>query len=140
VDQLETSTPGFIGQITGILTRQRIVGSTIFVDQASDLGYVYHHLSMSSEETVKAKESFERYAKSYGVNIKHYHADNGGFKDKAFMKDHQLFRSRSPPSKWDCREEDRRPAKKGHNLTAACTEKMVRRYNHKSMAICSESS
>jgi transposase InsO family protein len=86
VDQLETSTPGFIGQITEILTRQRIVGSTIFVDQASDMGYVYHHLSMSSEETVKAKESFERYAKSYGVNIKHYHADNGRFKDKAFMK------------------------------------------------------
>jgi hypothetical protein len=59
----------FIGQITGILTRQRIVGSTIFVDQASDLGYVYHHLSMSSEETIREKESFERYAKSYGVNI-----------------------------------------------------------------------
>jgi hypothetical protein len=58
VDQLETSTSGFIGQITGILTRQRIVGSTIFVDQASDFGYVYHHLSMISEETVKAKESF----------------------------------------------------------------------------------
>jgi len=34
VDQLESSTPGFIGQITGMLTKQRIVGSTIFVDQA----------------------------------------------------------------------------------------------------------
>ncbi len=67
VDQLETSTPGFVGQITGILTRQRIVGSTIFVDQASDMGYVYHHLSMSSEETVKAKESFERYARSHSA-------------------------------------------------------------------------
>jgi hypothetical protein len=43
VDQLESSTPGFIGQITGMLTKQRIVGSTIFVDQASDF-YVYHHI------------------------------------------------------------------------------------------------
>ena len=86
VDQLESSTPGFIGQIAGALTRQRIVGSTIFVDQASDLSYVYHHLSMTSEETVLAKESFERYAKSHGVTIKHYHADNGRFKDKAFMR------------------------------------------------------
>jgi hypothetical protein len=86
VDQLESSTPGFIGQISGALTRQRIVGSTIFVDQASDLSYVYHQLSMSSEEIVLAKESFERYAKSHGVTIKHYHADNGRFKDKAFMK------------------------------------------------------
>jgi hypothetical protein len=55
VDQLESSTPGFIGQITGILTKQRIVGSTIFVDQASDFSYVYHHMSLSSEETVKTE-------------------------------------------------------------------------------------
>ena len=87
VDQLESSTPGFIGQITGMLTKQRIVGSTIFVDQASDFSYVYHHMSLSSEETVKAKQSFEKFAKSHGVNIKHYHADNGRFKDKAFMKE-----------------------------------------------------
>ena len=46
VDQLESSIPGFIGQITGRLTRQRIVGSTIFVDHASDLSYVYHQTSM----------------------------------------------------------------------------------------------
>jgi predicted metallo-beta-lactamase superfamily hydrolase len=110
------------------------------------LGYVYHHLSMSSEETVKVKESFERYAKSYGVNIKHYHTDNGRFKDKAFMKSiedsgqiYQLLRSRSPQSKWDCREENRRPTKEGHNLTIACTEKMDRCHNHISMAICTES-
>jgi hypothetical protein len=42
VDQLESSIPGFIGQMTGRLTRQCIVGSTIFVDHASDLSYVYH--------------------------------------------------------------------------------------------------
>jgi hypothetical protein len=87
VDQLEYSTPGFIGQIAGMLTKQRIVGSTIFVDQASDFSYVYHHMSLSSEETVKAKQSFEKFAKSHGVYIKHYHADNGRFKDKAFMKE-----------------------------------------------------
>ena len=32
VDQLESSIPGFIGQRTGKLTRQRIVGSTVYVD------------------------------------------------------------------------------------------------------------
>jgi len=36
---------------------------------------------------VKAKESFEKFAKTHGVCIKHYHADNGRFKDKAFMKE-----------------------------------------------------
>jgi len=87
VDQLESSTPGFIGQITGMLTKLRIVGSTIFVDQASDFSYVYHHMSLSSEETVKAKQSFEKFARTHGVSIKHYHVDNGRFKDKVFMKE-----------------------------------------------------
>ena len=86
VDQLESSTPGFMGQITGTLTRQRLVGSTVFVDQASDMTYIYHHTSLSSEETVRAKEAFESFALSHGVRIKQYHADNGRFKDKAFMQ------------------------------------------------------
>jgi hypothetical protein len=87
VDQLESSVPGFIGQMTGRLTKQRIVGSTIFVDHASDLSYIYHQTSMTSEETLKSKLAFERYALSHGVHIKHYHADNGRFKDTLFTRD-----------------------------------------------------
>jgi len=86
IDQLESSTPGFIGQMTGILTTKRIVGSTIYVDHASDLSYIYHHTALTSEETVKGKEAFEAYAKTHGVNIIHYHADNGRFKDKGFSQ------------------------------------------------------
>ncbi len=55
--------------MTGRLTKQRIVGSTIFVDHASDLSYVYHQTSMTSEETLKSKLAFERYALSHGVNF-----------------------------------------------------------------------
>jgi transposase InsO family protein len=44
-------------------------------------------MSLSYEETVKAKQSFEKFARTHGVSIKHYHADNGRFKDKAFMKE-----------------------------------------------------
>ncbi len=73
--------------MTGRLTRQRIVGSTIYVDHASDMSYVYHHTSMTSEETVKGKQAFEKFAATHGVYIKHYHADNGRFKDNLFMKD-----------------------------------------------------
>jgi hypothetical protein len=47
VDQLESSIPGFIGQMTGRLTSKRIVASTIFVDHASDLSYFYHQTSTS---------------------------------------------------------------------------------------------
>jgi hypothetical protein len=87
VDQLESSVPGFIGQMTGRLTKQRIMGSTIFVDHASDLSYVYHQTSMTSEETLKSKLAFEKFALSHGVHIKHYHADNGRLKDTLFTRD-----------------------------------------------------
>jgi hypothetical protein len=66
VDQLESSIPGFIGQMTGKLTRQRIVGSTVYVDHTSDFSFVYHQTSMSSEETVKSKSAFEKFAASHG--------------------------------------------------------------------------
>jgi hypothetical protein len=55
VDQLESSIPGFIGQMTGKLTRQRIVASTVFIDHASDFSYVYHQTSMTSEKTLKSE-------------------------------------------------------------------------------------
>ena len=86
VDQLESSTPGFLAQIMGTLTRKRIIGTSVYVDQASDLSYIYHHTSLSSEETVKGKEAFETYARAHGVHVKHYHADNGRFKDRGFTK------------------------------------------------------
>jgi transposase InsO family protein len=86
VDQIESSIPGLLAQITGSLTRKRIVGSSVYVDHGSDLSYIYHHTSMSSEEALKGKESFEQFAKTHGVHIKHYHVDNGRFKDNLFMK------------------------------------------------------
>jgi transposase InsO family protein len=86
VDQLESSIPGFIGQMTGKLTRQHIEASTVIVDHASDFSYVYHQTSMTSEETLKSKLAYEKFALSHGVHIKHYHADNGRFKDNLFTK------------------------------------------------------
>jgi hypothetical protein len=86
VDQLESSIPGFKGQMTGKLTNQHIVASTIYVDHASDLSYVYHQTSITSEETLKSMLAFEKCAASHGINIKHYQADNGRFKDKLFSK------------------------------------------------------
>jgi hypothetical protein len=86
VDQLEPSIPGFIGQMTGRLTNQCIVASTVYVDHASDLSYDYLQTSMTSEETLKSKLAFEKFAASHGVNIKHYHAGNERFKDKLFSK------------------------------------------------------
>ena len=86
VDQLKSSTPGLIGQVKGWLTRERHHTATVFVDHHSDLTFVHVTPSDTSEETVEAKEAFERFAASFDVTIKHYHADNGRFADKLFRE------------------------------------------------------
>jgi hypothetical protein len=87
VDQLESSTPGFVAQLKGILTKRRYTCATIFVDHYSRLGYNHMQQQLTSDETVEAKHAFEAFSRSQGVTIKHYHADNGRFADNAFLKD-----------------------------------------------------
>jgi hypothetical protein len=85
VDQLESKTPGFVGQLKSpILTKNRYKIATIFVDHFSRLSFVYLQYSSSGAETLKAKLAFEDFARSHGVTIKHYHADNGRFVDNLF--------------------------------------------------------
>jgi len=87
VDQLESTTPGFIGQLKGILTTQRYKVMTVFVDHYSDYSYVYAQKTTSAEETIEAKRAFERFSASHGVTIRHYHADNGRFAEKRFVNE-----------------------------------------------------
>ena len=61
----------------------------MFVDHVSRLSFIYLQTSTSSEETLQAKRAFEIYARSFGVYIKHYHADNGRFADNAWLRDIQ---------------------------------------------------
>ena len=42
---------------------------------------------MSPEETLNSKLAFEMFVASHGVHVKHYHADNGRFKDNLFTRD-----------------------------------------------------
>ncbi|CAB9513066.1 Retrotransposon protein [Seminavis robusta] len=87
VDQLISSTPGLIGQMRGLLTRKRYTVSTVFVDHHSGLSFVHFQTSTSAEQTIAAKRAFERYAKTFGVQVRHYHADNGIFDSKAFAEE-----------------------------------------------------
>jgi hypothetical protein len=80
VDQMESTTPGFIGQLKGTLTTLRYRYATIY----SDHTFIYLQVKLTSEETVKAKVAFEAHAKTYGINVQQYHADNGRFQDTAF--------------------------------------------------------
>jgi hypothetical protein len=87
VDQLESSTVGFIGQLKGFLTKYRYKYATVFVDQYSDYTYLHFHIALTSEETMKAKRAFEAHAESFGVRVERYHADNGRFQDVMFRND-----------------------------------------------------
>ena len=86
VDQLESTTPGFVAQLKGLLTTQRYNYATIFVDQYSKLSFVFLQKRITSAETVLAKQSFERFARDHGVKILHYHADNSRFADNGFIQ------------------------------------------------------
>jgi hypothetical protein len=49
------------------------------------MSYVHLQESLTSADTVEAKEVFEAFARNMGVRIQHYHADNGRFADNDFM-------------------------------------------------------
>ena len=86
VDTLESTTPGLIAQLKGRATTNRYRYTTVYVDHASDFSFIYHHKTNTSDEIVQSKRSFEAYAKSLGVRVSHYHADNGRFADNGFIK------------------------------------------------------
>lgn len=85
VDQLQSTTPGLIGQLlSGFMTKQRYHYATIFVDHKTNLGYVHLQRTSNADETIQAKEAFESFARVRGVIVRHYHANNGRFSEKAW--------------------------------------------------------
>jgi len=85
---IHAKTPKCAGCMYGAMTKRpkkRYRAATVFVDHASRLSYIHLQQGLTSEETVEAKRAFEAYARSHGVSIKHYHADNGRFADNALI-------------------------------------------------------
>ena len=87
VDQMVSQTPGLIGQMVGFITTKRYRYATIFVDNATSLGYVYLQRTPNAAETIEAKKAFEKYAANRGVAVRHYHADNGIFKAREWVEE-----------------------------------------------------
>ena len=56
--------------------------------------YIFLQRTITSNETVQAKITFERYSEERGVHIRHYHADNGRFANKGFIDNCQLNNQR----------------------------------------------
>ena len=110
VDQLISPTPGFIAHMCGILTTKRYTCATVYVDQASKLGFVWIQKTTAAKDTVEGKKEFEKNARDRGVQIQNYHADNRIFKSKAWVLDFQHSRQRTTCAgvgahspKWCCR-------------------------------------
>jgi len=59
----------------------------VFVDLYSDFLYVNFQYSTNAQDTLKANHSFERFAKSHGVQVHNYLADNGQFAEHAWKTD-----------------------------------------------------
>ena len=87
VDQMVSPVPGLIAQMVGFLTKQRYKYATVFIDQASRMGFIYLQKTCSAEETIEAKRAFGKYAANRGVTIQAYHVDNGIFEAKKWMEE-----------------------------------------------------
>ena len=89
VDQMVSPLPGLIAQMVGFLPKQHYKYATVFVDQASHMGFVYLQKTCSAEETIETKRAFKQYAENRGVRIPAYHTDNGIFKAKKWVEECQ---------------------------------------------------
>ena len=87
VDMLQSPQPGFIAQITGILTKHRYNYATVYVDNFSGFSYLHLQKTASLDETLQGKKSFEMMAAQHGVQIHSYHADNGVFRANGWIND-----------------------------------------------------
>ena len=86
VDQLVSPTLGFIAQMTGKLTKKRYKYATIFVDQASRLGYIYFQKISTVKETLEAETAFQQYARDKCIIVKAYHTENGVFRSNRWQE------------------------------------------------------
>ena len=86
VDMMVSPTPGLIAQMTSILNNKRYRYTTVYVDHATRLGFVYLQVDSTVETTLKGKEAYERFALSHGMIIRNYYADNGIFKAKGWIQ------------------------------------------------------
>ena len=86
VDHFESRVRGRTLKSLGRTTSDSYVGGCIFVDHMSGYIHVEEQLGFSGPETIRAKQSFEKFALDNGVVIHNYLCDNGIFKGRQFVK------------------------------------------------------
>ena len=85
-DHYMSSVPGRLYSSRGSTPSERMYhGGTIFVDNATGLIDIEHQVSLSANDTIKAKLKFEEKARESGVSVQAYHTDNGVFTSEEFL-------------------------------------------------------
>ena len=96
INHLISAQPGLLSRISENHTRDKISAACIFKDVHSKFTYVHIMISCDLEPTISVKHSFEKLAATYGVIVKHYHADNGhlackGFRDTVYNLNQKMI-------------------------------------------------
>ena len=132
VDQLISPTPGLIAQITIPRTKLRYNAATVYVDQATGLGFVHLQKGTTADETLESKAAFESFARSHEVNVQQYHADNGIFQDIEMARrmckvtsNTFICRSWGTPPKRSGRTAHQRTARHGTHNAHSCPPKVA---------------
>lgn len=87
MDVMDSSVPGFVGQVSGKLTTKRYTGAVVFVDTYSSLSYTHLLVRKTAEDLIAARKAYLVFCRRYCVTPKHFHADNGIFAARAFRED-----------------------------------------------------
>jgi hypothetical protein len=77
VYQMISTQVGFIPQLKGGLTKKQYTAAMVFMDHYSRLQYIHLMTHLTLQETVDAKRAFKHFAEQHGVQILHYHCNNG---------------------------------------------------------------
>ena len=87
MDQAESSTPGRPLTYSGKTNTNKVSIITLFVDSISIKLFAESQENTGAKETLVAKYSIEREAKTCGISIKAFRKDNGIFKAVVFKAD-----------------------------------------------------
>ena len=79
IDQMVSSQPGLITQVTWDITHARFWSATIFLDHCYEYCYAHLMRRTSYEETLQAKEAYECLAATHGSSVCAYRDYNGRF-------------------------------------------------------------
>lgn len=75
----------FYRSIKGEINQIQVHSWKIFVDNFRRFSFVFIQRYTSGNVKVKSKMEFEQCEKTHGIDIEHYHADNGRLSDKLFI-------------------------------------------------------